>query len=451
MVITSTGFLLIFLPITLLLYWRTPHKLLILGGVSLLFYALGSLIFLPLLLGLSLLTYQLARWWRTGIGIALNLAALILFKYLNFGLESLNQVTQTLGIPLLLPLLELALPLGISFFVFKHIGYLLDIRANRYPAVTNRLLFVTYSAFFSQISAGPMSISDDTLRQLANLPDRIDAQQAVQGILSISIGLMKKILIADQLNQALQAGLFSADASGLIWAWSSVGMFALQLYFDFSAYTDMALGVGMLFGIRLPANFNNPYLATTPTDFWQRWHMSLSMWFRVYLFSPLSRSLLQRWGTIRAPAAQYAANFVTMGLVGLWHGAGWGFVLWGLYHGLLLNAYAWGKRRRIVLENRFVLVFLVLIGWALFLSPDLNFAARLFANLFGASGIGAFTYAPAALLTATAALVLTLAGMVEAANMPDLKRPAYAFALGVLAVLCLMHLGSAAQFIYVQF
>ncbi len=454
MPITSYGFLLIFLPITLLLYWRIRHKLLILGGTGLLFYALGSLIFLPLLLGLSLATYQLARWRRTGLGIILNLAALILFKYLNFGLDSLNQVTQALGIPLLLPFLELALPLGISFFVFKHIGYLVDIRANRYPAVTNPLLFVTYSAFFPQISAGPMSMGDDTLRQLATLPDRIDTQQAVQGILSISIGLMKKILIADQLNQALQAGLFSGDSSGLVWAWTSVGMFALQLYFDFSAYTDMALGVGMLFGVRLPANFNNPYLATNPADFWQRWHMSLSTWFRTYLFSPLSRSLLQRWGTIRAPAAQYAANFVTMGLVGLWHGAGWGFVLWGLYHGLLLNAYAWGKRRRIILENRVVLVFLVLIGWALFLSPDLNFAARLFANLFGVAGIGSvadFIYDPLALLTAVAALMLTLAGTVEAANMPNLKRPAYAFALGVLVMLCLMHLGSAAQFIYVQF
>lgn len=451
MPITSYGFLLLFVPLIFLIYWRTRHKLLVIGGASLLFYALGSLMFLPLLLGLSLLTFQLARWRRTGVGIALNLLALGLFKYADFGLGTLNQVTQTLGIPLLLPLLELALPLGISFFVFKHIGYLLDIRANRYPAVTSPLLLVAYSAFFPQISAGPMSIGDDTLRQLANLSDRLDSQHAVQGIISISIGLMKKILIADTLNQALQAGLFNAESSGLVWAWASVGIFALQLYFDFSAYSDLALGVGMLFGVRLPANFNNPYLATTPSDFWQRWHMSLSAWFRTYLFSPLSRSLLQRWGTSRAPSAQYAANFVTMGLVGLWHGAGWGFVLWGLYHGLLLNAYAWGRRRRIILENRFVLVFLVLIGWALFLSPDLNFAARLFTNLFGAGGIGVLSYPPSALLTAMAALTLTLAGMVEAANMPDLRRPAYAFALGILGVLCLLHLGSAAQFIYIQF
>jgi alginate O-acetyltransferase complex protein AlgI len=458
MVITSYGFLLLFLPLFFLFYWRTRHKLLVLFIASYLFYALGGLLFVPLLLGLSLATYALAHRQRTGIGIALNLLALAFFKYWNFGVDTANSFTSSLGLGHFFPLISLALPLGISFYVFKHIGYLLDIRARRYPPITNSLLFITYSAFFPQISAGPMSVSNDTLRQLANIPSRLDSNQLYQGLTFISVGLVKKILIADPLSSALATGLFTAgeSGSGLIWAWSSVVVYALQLYFDFSAYTDIALGIGSLFGITLPPNFNNPYLATSPADFWTRWHISLSTWFRFYLFFPFSRSLLKRWGANRSELAQYTSNIVTMSLIGLWHGAGWGFVLWGLYHGLLLNAYAWAKRRRVPLEGHFLLVITVLIGWALFLSPDLPFAANLLSNMFGLAGIGSFAallslYSPAALLIAVVALFLTIVGRIESANLPSLRHPAYAAALGVLAVLCLIHLGAAVQFIYIQF
>jgi alginate O-acetyltransferase complex protein AlgI len=458
MVITSYGFLLLFLPLTFIIYWRIPQKLTFLCITSYLFYALGGVIFVPLLLGLSLATYWLALRKRFGWGITLNLIALIFFKYWNFGAESLNALTHTVGVPALIPLLNLALPLGISFFVFKHIGYLLDLRANRYNPTSNPLLFLTYSAFFPQISAGPMSVSDDTLKQLADLPQTIAADQVYQGITWISIGLVKKILIADVLSSALKTGLFSAPeaTSGLLWAWFSVAMYALQLYFDFSSYTDIALGVGVLFGVTLPSNFNNPYLATSPSDFWQRWHISLSTWFRFYLFFPLSRSLIKRWGTSRSQYAQYAANFVTMGLIGLWHGAGWGFVLWGLYHGLLLNSFAWAKRRKWQIENHMVLVITVLVGWALFLSPNLTFAGNLFANMLGLHGLGALenllsTYNPLMIFPFAVALLLTIFGTVEAANLPNLKRPAYAFILGVLAVFSLIHLAAATEFIYIQF
>jgi len=458
MIVTSYGFLLFFLPLTLFLYWRTRRKLLLLCIASHLFYALGGLVFIPLLIGLSAATYGLALRRQFGWGIVLNLNALAFFKYWNFGAESLNTLGRTLGMTGLLPLLSLALPLGISFFVFKHIGYLLDIRGNRYPPTTNLLLFLTYSAFFPQISAGPMSVSDDTLKQLANLPDRIGLERVYQGVVSISVGLVKKVLVADTLTTALQAGLFAPEAAptGLIWAWGSVVMYALQLYFDFSSYTDIALGIGILLGVTLPPNFNNPYLATSPADFWRRWHISLSTWFRFYLFFPLSRSLLKRWGSRRSEAAQYAANFATMGLIGLWHGAGWGFVLWGLYHGLLLNLFAWAKRRKIAVEGHVVLLLSVLVGWALFLSPTLAFAGHLLANMGGLYGLGSleqFTqlYSPISLLTLAAALLITLTGRVEAANLPPLTRPAYALTLGALTVLCLIHLGSASQFIYVQF
>jgi alginate O-acetyltransferase complex protein AlgI len=457
MTFTSYGFLLLFLPLTFIIYWRIRPKLAFLCIASYLFYALGGLIFIPLLLGLSLATYWLALKKRFTWGIALNLLALIFFKYWNFGANSLNALTSTLGVGALFPLLNLALPLGISFFVFKHIGYLLDLRADRYPPTTNPLLFITYSAFFPQISAGPMSVSDDTLKQLAQLPQTIQTDQIFQGITLISIGLIKKILIADVLNAALLTGLFAPiDAVGMIWAWASIIIYAIQLYFDFSGYTDMALGVGILFGVTLPPNFNNPYHAANPADFWQRWHISLSTWFRFYLFFPISRALLRKWGTHRSEAAQYTANMITMGLIGLWHGAGWGFILWGLYHGLLLNIFAGAKRRRIPIENRAILIILILIGWALFLSPTLDFAGNLFANMIGLHGLGSLDqlanlYQPLTIFALIIALLLTIVGRVEATNIPYFNRPVFALALGILTVLCLVRLAAASTFIYVQF
>ncbi len=458
MVIASYGFLLLFLPVTFFIYWRIRQKLVFLCVASYLFYALGGLIFVPLLFGLSLATYWLALQKRFGWGIALNLAALIFFKYWNFGAESVNAVAHTLGLSALFPLLNLALPLGISFFVFKHIGYLLDIRGGRFAPATSPLLFLTYSAFFPQISAGPMSVSDDTLKQLANLPQSIHADQIYQGVSWISIGLVKKVLIADTLSKTLQIGLFATGDvnNGLLGAWLSVAMYALQLYFDFSSYTDIVLGVGILFGVTLPPNFNNPYRATSPSDFWLRWHISLSTWFRFYLFFPLSRTLIKRWGTSHSAAAQYTSNFVTMGLIGLWHGAGWGFLLWGLYHGLLLNAFSWARRRKWSVESHAVLVIAVLIGWALFLSPDLTFAANLFVSMFGLRGLGTIenllaAYNPLMLITFTTALLLTIFGTVEAVDIPRLNRPVNALILGILVVFCLIHLAAATEFIYIQF
>jgi alginate O-acetyltransferase complex protein AlgI len=454
MVVTSYGFLLVFLPLVWVVYWRLvwhPRaKLWVLCIASYIFYAFGGISFVLLLLGLSLATFILARWSKIGTGISLNLFALVVFKYLDFGIGNLNALLHIVGLSNVLPLLHLALPLGVSFFVFKHIGYLLDVRAKRYAPTDDFLVFTTYSAFFPQVSAGPISLFNDTGKQLANLPAQLSGDQAYQGLVHISLGLVKKLLIADMLSNALQSGLYAPEAgSGALWAWFSVIVYALQLYFDFSGYTDLALGIGYLLGVTLPPNFDNPYLATSPNQFWQRWHISLSMWFRVYVFFPLSRKLLKRWGVERA---QYAANFITMTLVGLWHGAGWGFILWGLYHGLLLNIYAWANRRKIRLEGHLLLLMAVLIGWALFLSPTLVFAGTLFRSLAGLAGIGSLNmYKPDVIVIVLISVYLVWSGVVEAAHLRRYKSPVYTFALGILAVLALLHLGGATRFIYVQF
>jgi alginate O-acetyltransferase complex protein AlgI len=233
----------------------------------------------------------------------------------------------------------------------------------------------------------------------------------------------------------------------------------MQIYFDFSGYTDLALGMGILLGVQLPPNFNNPYLARTPAQFWQRWHISLSLWFRAYLFSPLSRSLIKRWGSRRLTLAQNVANLATMALVGLWHGASWGFILWGIYHGLLLNLYAWANRRRTL--SRFlaapgVLFIAVLIGWAFFLSPNLSFTQHLFEHLLGLHGVGSISavldgFGTAAVLVGLIALAAVLTGLTEAANLPRIRHPLYAALIGGLAVLAILHLDQVIDFLYVQF
>lgn len=453
MTITSYGFLLLFFPLALALYWsvRGRARLWVLWAASYGFYALADLRFLLLLLGLSALTYWLALTGRTRLGVGVNLLALALFKYLNFGIDNVNALAGGR-----LPLLELALPLGISFYVFKHIGYLIDTGGGRYPPTRDFLLFSTFSAFFPQISAGPISSFDDTGPQLMHAAPRPTRAQVSDGLLYISVGLAKKLLIADVLLDALGSGLFSAgEGGGLIWAWLSVLMYAIQLYFDFSAYTDMVLGVALLFGVVLPPNFDNPYLATSPRQFWDRWHMSLTGWFRSYLFFPVSRALLRRWGGGRSAQAQYAANLITMGLIGLWHGAGWGFVLWGVYHALVLNLYAWGRRRGVELEGHLPLWIIVLFGWALFLSPDLGFAAGLIRQMVGLDGLGAVSALPydgASLLALGIGVLLILNGRVEAARMRRLMhRPVYALVLAALAALAILFLSEAATFTYVQF
>lgn len=463
----SQSFFLLFFPVSLLVYWlvlrRPTAKLWFLCLLSVFFYALSGLRFVPLLLGLSLLTFWLAQYRRFGVGVVINLLALGLFKYWDFGADNLNELVVALDSPEIFPLLHLALPLGISFFVFKHIGYLLDVRQNRYPATRDFLAFVTFSAFFPQISAGPISSFGDTGAQLRALPTTLSSTQAYQGFMHISMGLAKKMLIADVLAGSLSATLYRPDVHdiGLLWAWSAVFIYAMQLYFDFSGYTDIALGIGYLLGVTLPPNFNNPYGATNPGQFWQRWHISLSLWFRLYLFTPLSRTLLKRWGTQHAERAQYTANMVTMLLVGLWHGTGWGYILWGGYHGLLLNGHAWLNRRFRPVISRLPfgplpMFIAVLIGWALFLSPSMTFGLDLLGSMAGLDGLGSLDqlkslYDLEIRLTTLVAVLIVFSGMTEAANLPVIRNPAYAFSFGVLAVLCLLRMNEVANFVYVMF
>jgi len=444
--IIGYGFLLAFLPLSVLFYWSIPRKqqtrLWTLLTLSILFYVLADARALPVLIGLSVFTYFAAsRRWLSA-GILINLAVLVLFK-LPSGTLSEN---------------SLLLPLGLSFFTFKHIGYLLDV-GNKRIEHGNLLTFLTFSAFFPQISAGPISDFRDTGKQLDDLPASTDSSRIYTALTFISIGLAKKLVIADTIALSLDTTLYPQidTGHGMIWAWMMVYLFALQIYFDFSGYTDIALGVGQLFGVKLPPNFNAPYLARNASQFWQRWHISLSVWFRIYLFTPMSRSLLKRWGRERSVQAQAAANLLTMALVGLWHGTGWGFVLWGVYHGVLLSLYAFADRRGMRWPQLPGVMFIaVLLGWALFLSPDLEFAGQFLGAMVGLDGIGNFVSVRAlvddlAVMAALVGTIITFSGKAEAATFPVRMTRGYAVGLGLLAALAVLHLDRSVNFLYVQF
>jgi D-alanyl-lipoteichoic acid acyltransferase DltB (MBOAT superfamily) len=460
----SREFLLLFVPLTLAVYYwlaRTPRlKMFVLLAASYYFYSLAGWQFVPALLGLSLATYLLARWNRISWGVWLNLAALILFKYWNFGIENVNYIAALFNAQL--SLLNLGLPLGLSFFVFKHIGYLLDVQQKRYPPADDFWSFTTFSAYFPQISAGPISNYKETASQFESLPNKLNSEQLSSAFTYISVGLAKKILIADVLGTVLASSINTVTGfSGMIPAWYLAVVYTARLYFDFSGYTDLMLGISQLFGIRLPQNFNNPYLANNPGEFWERWHISLSTWFRVYLFSPISRSFIRKWGSDKRERAQYAANLATMSLIGLWHGAGWNFILWGVYHAIGLNlGLIWKRANRSVhpIVGKGIFLLYIMVGWTLFMGGN-RYLVHLFAQMLGLGGLGART-AILSLLQNNATLALIFAipiafsGVAEAANLQSRisGNKSAALALGVIAALCILLIEKAPNlFIYIQF
>ena len=391
MLFSSQVFILVFLPTVLCLYYiaaeHRPSRQVLIILASLVFYAWWDIRFVPLLVGLTFANWAIAgaygrryaRWIPTA-GIVLNLAVLVLFKYLNFLL-----VTAAELVGLAPPSFSIILPLGISFFVFQKIAYLVDLRRGdrHIYGLRDFFMFVT---FFPQLIAGPLVRHHEIIPQFAADPRRVEMWENLsRGFLLFLIGLLKKAALAD--TAALVADRLFLKATGFplsaAEAWAAAGSYALQIYFDFSGYSDMAIGLALMFGLRLPINFDAPYRATSIRDFWRRWHITLSRFLRDYLYVPL--------GGNRSGAARQAANVVfTMLLGGLWHGASWTFVAWGGLHGLALagNA-AWRRRFRplpAVLGWALTLLFVV-TTWVLF-RADFATAARVLAAMAGWNGRG---------------------------------------------------------------
>ena len=399
-------------------HWRNG----IVAIASLAFYAVGAGPTTLLLLACMVVNYVLGpalepddwdlestrrRQLLVGV-IAFDVAVLAIWKYAGFASAQAAGLASLTGLDL--PTVSLALPIGISFYTFHHISYVVDIYRGERPALRNMASFVAYIALFPQLIAGPIvryrEIADQLTQARSHRLDDIAA-----GFPRFALGLIKKVVIADSLAPVVDACFATpADQLTTATAWLGAIAYTLQLYFDFSGYSDMAIGLGRMLGFKLPENFARPYSSASVTEFWRRWHMSLSRWFRDYVYIPLG-------GNRCGVGTAYRNLWIVFALVGLWHGANWTFLFWGLYHGTVLvieRRRGWGvaatePQRR--LARRALTLLIVVVGWVLFRSPDLG-TALVFWQHMVIPDLGGLTDAVSASLTHQRLVILLLAGVV---------------------------------------
>ncbi len=329
---------LLFLPTVFFAYWLLPHRARVplLLAASYFFYMSWKPMYGFLILGLTLGNFFLAQLivkqearkkvWL-GVVVAANLITLGVFKYATFALDSVKDGFGLMNISWREPHLHIILPLGISFFVFEFIHYAVEVYRGK-PLVKSFPEFALFASFFPTQIAGPIKRYQDFIPQLS-IPAKFKWEYVDEGMQMILLGLSKKVLIADNLSNVVQAGFSHPEHFSAIDMWLITYAFAFQIFFDFAGYTDIARGSAMLFGYKVPINFNLPYVADNVSDFWRRWHISLSTWLRDYLFIPLGGSRGSKWMTNRN-------LFITMALGGLWHGAAFHFLAWGAYQGVML-------------------------------------------------------------------------------------------------------------------
>jgi alginate O-acetyltransferase complex protein AlgI len=457
MLFNSFVFLLAFLPAAFMLHaaierYRPALRLPLLLGLSLVFYGWWDFRFLPLLGASITLNWLIARVlakrtypWLFPAAIAANLALLAAFKYLGFFADLAALIPG-----LSPPHLELVLPLGISFFTFHHIMYLTDLRAGRAPSL-GFTKYALYIAFFPQVLAGPLVRWSEIVHQFDERPyQRPDAAERIgRGLMLLTGGLAKKVLLGDPLA-AMVNPVFQAAADGAAvttaQAWQATLGFGLQIYFDFSGYTDMALGIALLFGVVLPQNFDVPYRAASLRDFWRRWHMTLSRFLRDYLYIPLG-------GSRHGLAMQVGALFATMTLGGLWHGAGLTFVAWGAAHGIGLGAGVLWRRAgwpMPILLGWALTTLFVMLTWVLFRATSFAAAGAIYAGLFGLGELGS-GFKWRTILMAAAIATLGPSAWVAVHRLSPRRWLAALFA--VLFVVVLLKIGDDAnyEFIYFRF
>lgn len=409
MVFSSHIFLYYFLPMALVLWFAAPGPAqhLLLSLLSYVFYGWANPLFVPLMLCSTALDYvsglvisgQTPAWGRSvsvslprdgrrtfrqkaalTITVMLNLSLLAFFKYFNFGVDSWNQLVQGLGWASagLDTAFRVTLPLGISFWTFHAISYVVDVYRGDARAIRNYVDYSCYVGMFPQLVAGPIVRFQDVAEQLSDRT--VSLEKIASGIVFFSIGLAKKILLANPCGQTADIA-FDADSPGLLESWTGLLAYAFQIYFDFSGYSDMAIGLALIHGFQFVRNFNSPYQSQSITEFWRRWHISLSAWLRDYLYIPL--------GGNRGGALRTRMNLLLVMIIGgLWHGAAWTYVTWGALHGVLLcveRARGWNS-----LVNRFpepvrvALTFLVVcLTWVVFRAHSIPHALRYFASLAG--------------------------------------------------------------------
>lgn len=389
MVFSSLTFLYAYLPIVLIVYFIVPSRQrnITLFIVSLLFYGWGEPLYVLIMLFSILLNWWAGRLIRQDprhakrlliLSIAINLLLLGFFKYWDFFAENLRHIGLSF-----LPLLHLNLPIGISFYTFQAMSYPIDIYRGKAEPQTSFVNFGAYVTMFPQLIAGPIIRYVDVADQL--IKRKINSASFAVGIRRFTIGLCKKVLLANSIG-AVYTDISALPNSQMttLTAWIGIFSYAMQIYYDFSGYSDMAIGLGKMLGFTFPENFNYPYIAASVTDFWRRWHISLSTWFRDYVYIPLG-------GNRKGQKRQLFNIAIVWLLTGFWHGAAWNFILWGSIYGIILML-----EKIILLKilnhlpkwlGRIYTMLIVLIAWVLFANTNLGAGLRYIQMLFGATGM----------------------------------------------------------------
>ncbi len=390
MVFSSTIFLCVYLPLVLLGYYICPKKgrNLFLLIVSLVFYAWGEPKYVFLMMFSIVINFVFGLLMDKHrqnekrlklmlvLSVVIDLGLLSVFKYTDFIITNVNAVFNT-GFDLL----NIALPIGISFYTFQAMSYTIDVYRNDVRVQRNLIDFGMYITMFPQLIAGPIVRYSDVQDQLAERS--VTSADFSEGIMRFVVGLGKKVLLANQMG-AVWSGIYAlgGDVSALT-AWTGAAAYTFQIYFDFSGYSDMAIGLGRMFGFKFPENFRYPYESVSITDFWRRWHITLSTWFKEYLYIPLG-------GNRRGLARQALNLLIVWALTGFWHGAGWNFVMWGLYYFLILFIEKLFLLKALdklpkLLRHVYALL-LIVIGWVIFASDDVSVLLPYLGSMFGANG-----------------------------------------------------------------
>lgn len=392
MVFSSAIFIMLFLPLFLLTYYLTPKRfhshIIVLG--SYVFYGWWRVDFVAMMAGISIFSYLISKkivssernskkW--LALGVVGNLITLGYFKYFNFGIDSMNALMGYTGHEGFTAW-HVILPIGISFHIFQAISYLIDIYRKDVQPAEKFIDFMAFSSLFPQLIAGPVIRYKDLEAQFRSRVHSWDKFN--EGAIRFAMGFCKKVFIADTLAPIADSAFALSDPS-MMDSWLGILAYTGQLYFDFSGYSDMAIGIALMMGFRFPENFNHPYISRSITEFWRRWHISLSTWLRDYLYIPLG-------GNRKGKTRTYINLVLTMVLGGFWHGANWTFVLWGAWHGGIMAAErAMGSKKEAPYPRFIALpltLLFVLIGWVLFRAHSVSAAFDMYAGMIGLNGMG---------------------------------------------------------------
>jgi alginate O-acetyltransferase complex protein AlgI len=463
MVFASTIFLFYFLPLFLALYYLTPRRgrSLVVAVSSYVFYGWWRPDFVILMLISTVVDFfcgkriiraqteeRRGRLWVV-VSATVNLGLLVYFKYANFGIDTLNAALASFQLS---PIdwAEVVLPVGISFYTFQTLSYTIDVYRGTSPPVKSFTDFMCYVAMFPQLVAGPIVRYNTIAEQLHSRTQTM--AKFYRGVLAFQTGLAKKVLIADFLAQLADRSFAMTDL-GFCDAWIGILAYTFQIYFDFSGYSDMAIGLGLMMGFRLPINFNRPYHAISITDFWRRWHISLSAFLRDYLYVPLG-------GNRKGPTRTYVNLAATMLLGGLWHGANWTFIAWGAYQGFWLIVERLGGKKpvyhRVPHIFKIAATFVVVIfGWVLFRAENLGHAISYAGSMIGCGGFATETLLviePLHVVAAVTAVVIVW-GFPTTQTLVARAAPHYAIMTLLFFVLAIAqtHYADHVPFLYFQF